>query len=729
MSESIKQLKDSTGAAFSPKTSIGALQTQNVGGGGKFLITNELGKVEESIYNVQSFATANEGVPSGGTTGQVLAKQSNADNDVAWVSAQNGVIPNPEGDATAQLNKIGIDGTIYGIPSGGGGNDTDMVEFLNSLPANVNSSGDEIPTTSGVLNALRKAKQMLNIQYTAKGTYATNNNSIYPGTTGTYTGLPYSSAKENYGYIAMGVAIRTFMTAVNNPYSVFYTEYTDATRDDSEYGFTWHGTNCGNYFGVVCSSFVAYVLGLKLPYSTYTMGHKFVEDDLFVKIKDQSAQGVHLMDILLYNVENHVALVTSVKRNSYGVVTHITMSHSAVPNCRSNTYTAAEFEQRITSGTTGGAATGGNGFTIYRFSKLWENTSYTPSPFVGVLGESPSGYTYNNDICLYVGDYAAIRHDYPIWLNYEKGDGTETWSNSLKNAATQVFSTQGSAGTTILGVSAKSDGVCKIAYLATQTQWYWVPVQGNTTYKITRPDDHGVLYAVLANSGSPDWGISGGSPQINAEFADGYDDRSSLPLESELPYVIITTPSDARYIAMQSYGDILQLITPAGVEYTGVKLYKGDTQIGETVALDASASVHKINVTSNVNVAVNGEGKYKARLTDGSNTQSGYTHWEVINAAPTVTVLGNGMVRVEFGTTASTPVCVNLSNSIAGNAIFYDITDTERTQGYCIIDPAEVYEQIIDTAGTPPYLRVLYEGEYGSVMSNFIDISEVYEED
>ena len=642
------------------------------------------------------------------------------------------VTPNPNGTPSEQLNKIGIDGTIYGIPSGGGGNDTDMMEFLNSLPANVDSNGYEIPTTSGVLNGLRKVKQMVNIQYTAKGTYATNSGTS-AGTATTHTGMPYSSAKENYGYIAMGVAIRTFMTAVNNPYSVFYTEDTNGERGNpsggvSDYGFTWHGTNCGNYFGTVCSSFVAYALGLKLPYNTYTMGHKFVEDGLFVKVKDQSAQGVHLMDILHYNTENHVALITSVKRNSYGVVTNITISESKSPNCGETTFTAAQFNQHLEEGKAGGYVTGGGGCVIYRFSKLWENTSYTPSPFVGVLGESPSGYTYNNDICLYVGDYAAIRHDYPIWLNYEKGDGTETWSASLKDDTTQIYSTVGQSGTTYLFVSAKSDGVCKIQYGT--SKWNWVPVQPNKTYKITREAGHGINFAVLANSGSPDWNISGGASPINAVFATGYDDRVLFAANSESLEMEIQTPADARFIAItNSYSDIFQLITPTGVEYTGVELYKGDTQIGTTVPLDANASVHKINVTSDVNVAVNGEGKYKARLTDGSSNQSGYTYWEVINAAPTVTDLGNGKVRVEFGTTASTPICVNLCNTFAGSGTFYEITESEIQQGYCEIDPAEVYEQIVGTAGTPAYLRVLYEGEYGSVMSDFIDISKVYGED
>lgn len=53
---------------------------------GNFAGLDSNGNLTDSGYDYSDFATSGQGVPSGGTTGQVLAKHSNTDNDVEWVN-------------------------------------------------------------------------------------------------------------------------------------------------------------------------------------------------------------------------------------------------------------------------------------------------------------------------------------------------------------------------------------------------------------------------------------------------------------------------------------------------------------------------------------------------------------------------------------------------------------------------------------------------------------------
>lgn len=58
---------------------------------GNFAGLDSTGNLTDSGYNYTSFATSSQAVPSGGTTGQVLAKKSNTDNDLEWVNQNSQV--------------------------------------------------------------------------------------------------------------------------------------------------------------------------------------------------------------------------------------------------------------------------------------------------------------------------------------------------------------------------------------------------------------------------------------------------------------------------------------------------------------------------------------------------------------------------------------------------------------------------------------------------------------
>jgi hypothetical protein len=266
---------------------------------------------------------------------------------------------------------------------------------------NSNETGEnkDVPENIGVYNAILKAAQMTQLVWTPKGVIPKNN--------GEYSadverkGMIYSSVREYNQFVMIDVSIETFMTAINNPRSVLYTENTRETSSQSALGRVYHGTNCAAYYGNVCSTLVSYAIGLKYPMSTTEM---WSWDEL-EKIEDQSAYGVKLCDILL--TDGHVRMITSITRNNKGIVTSIRVSEMVQNGGRGINYTAEQFNEQL------GEDAANNEYTVFRYKKLYSNRNYTPhNEFVAVDDEELIGYEYNDDICPNYGNKA----------NYVEGD-------------------------------------------------------------------------------------------------------------------------------------------------------------------------------------------------------------------------------------------------------------------------------------------------------------------
>lgn len=98
------------------------------------------------------------------------AIKDNNDADVALtarVAALEGagysvVDPDPEGEATAALTKVEIDGTVYGI-SGGGGSTNLITETLN-LTSILDSNGDAISGVSGTVQVIHDGTNIISVR-------------------------------------------------------------------------------------------------------------------------------------------------------------------------------------------------------------------------------------------------------------------------------------------------------------------------------------------------------------------------------------------------------------------------------------------------------------------------------------------------------------------------------------------------------------------------------------
>jgi hypothetical protein len=118
----------------------------------------------------------------------------------------------------------------------------------------------------------------------------------------TFRGLPYSSVKELDKFVGLEVSFHTFLSAVNNPRSVLYTENVSKPP--------YNGSNCGTYYGTVCSAAVNYALGIELPLTT----SDYQTCGLFQELKHQELDNIDTGDILL-TPKQHVVLVLGVMRN------------------------------------------------------------------------------------------------------------------------------------------------------------------------------------------------------------------------------------------------------------------------------------------------------------------------------------------------------------------------------------------------------------------------------
>lgn len=302
-----------------------------------------------------------------------------------------------------------IDGNV--ISSGSGADEKEInAKVYNNFPIAVTDTGRDIPQNDGARLGYKRALQLKNLPWTALASIPTS--SSHTGcAAGSHTGVIYSSVKECDKYVGYNVSIRTFMTAAHNPYSLLYTEDTLGTRSQSAYGFTYHGINCGAYFGAVCNTFALYAIGMAIDYNTAEFAY-LAEQGVFERIENQSASGFRLMDIVWE--PGHGNVIIDIERDERGVPTTIYWAEQVHDFPKINQYTLAGAQARLTQ----------NGGIIYRYTDLYKSLNYAASPFVAVEGETAQTYTYNDDICTYAGDYAAFYSGEPVHINYAKGSYT-----------------------------------------------------------------------------------------------------------------------------------------------------------------------------------------------------------------------------------------------------------------------------------------------------------------
>lgn len=162
-------------------------------------------------------------------------------------------------------------------------------------------------------------------------------------------------------------------------------------------------------------------------------------------------------------------------------------------------------------------------------------------------------------------------------------------------------------------------------------------------------------------------------------------------------------------------GDIIYLNARRNSVYTGVELYKNDVLLdtiditglsADTIVTPNDEDWVKVNLTT-LNLTY---GKYKARLTDGTNTTD-YTYFEVIDITFSATKVSSSSISVSVSSNSGVPVSIEKVKDngfpSSPNGSFHAITDEEVEAGTFTLDWS--YNS------TYKYLMLLVRGDYGTV--------------
>jgi len=213
----------------------------------------------------------------------------------------------------------------------------------------------DTPRSPGVANLIARAKQMTEIEWTpvqevgfgsrkdSLRFYAPKRTGKAPEKAQPITGIPYSSTRIANKFVGIDITFDTFLTAVQNPASVFY------QRDLSDFYDPDFNCRIGNvycYYGVVCSAFADYVYDLPVHRCTYEWG---TSQD-FYEITDGTVNCLQLGDSLLHNradgtVGGHVSVVTGIARDLQGRVRMVEISEGVTSCARGRWYNLPEMQE------------------------------------------------------------------------------------------------------------------------------------------------------------------------------------------------------------------------------------------------------------------------------------------------------------------------------------------------------------------------------------------------
>lgn len=237
-------------------------------------------------------------------------------------------------------------------------------------------------TLSGVETARRRAKQLAEIKWMP---YAN-----VPSCYGVYpkeqeqTGIPYSLAYMTNTQVGTQISLHTYMTALQNPYSVIYTE--DLSKSPY-YG----SSDSAPYYGSTCSNSVMYVLGIEPPYFTRMIsiipGMK--------KTKDQSPDSIELCDVLWKS--GHMMMVYDIERNDEGVISYVSLFETSSYDQRDTWFKRLSHDYFVSYWKK-------SGIVRYQYAYLAGNSDYEVSVFVPLDDEIAYPYQYNYAICPTLGD-------------------------------------------------------------------------------------------------------------------------------------------------------------------------------------------------------------------------------------------------------------------------------------------------------------------------------------
>ena len=217
-------------------------------------------------------------------------------------------------------------------------------------------------------------------------------------------GVPYSEVGDQNKFVGKQVGLRTFLSALKNPISLFYTEtpydIANQTRT-SEYGITYISNEDDTtlYYGTVCACLADYVYGIDVNYAARYYKYK---DWMNAQTITPNSDCSNIMPLDCIAGNAHVIIVIDVLRDTDGNVRFIETAESRTVDCRIHYYTPDEFIAML-----------GTYYIVRRFSGIT-----VPEP------EEIPTESFDNDIYTFAGDYATFLQDEPVHISVKDNNWT-----------------------------------------------------------------------------------------------------------------------------------------------------------------------------------------------------------------------------------------------------------------------------------------------------------------
>lgn len=301
----------------------------------------------------------------------------------------------------------------------------------NAWPPTVDSDGKDVVDTLQVLNALKKGDQLRLVGFTPK-------NDI-PAKTTCLTGgkqrisVPYSSNNDDLKLVGLQVSLHTFMTAINNPYSLMYTERCNSVNSKSAWDKVYDSTNAWSYYGTVCCGLTSSVYGIDYKVHNGVIGRPYRDFGDYIQLAPEGQvdfNNIKVGDIGNRYKDVHSFMIYGIERDSNYAITHVTIIESSsaftaeesgngTGGIRTHRFDSAGFEHYVRTGKKDNGQTGDSPSTLYRYRNAYLNTNYEPSVFVAVEeNEEVEPFVYNNEICTFAGDRATFMAGELVVVNY-----------------------------------------------------------------------------------------------------------------------------------------------------------------------------------------------------------------------------------------------------------------------------------------------------------------------
>jgi len=222
-----------------------------------------------------------------------------------------------------------------------------------------------------------------------------------------YDNIPYGGGtnEKYYTYVGTNISFYTFLSAVNNPKSFFYSA--DARTDIGRV-----------VYGNVCTATVSYCWGIPSSFNTWDAYNNLVP--YLKKLTIKSAEELILGDTACWyhkSIGGHIFIITDITKDRNGRVQSFTTTEAQDGRVHNDTYTVKELQSYLDTKDKNVKKISGSEKGVMYFRFNFENyRKYLKSPDF-IEQERVTGYTFPDALCTFMGDKVSYPYGQSVTIN------------------------------------------------------------------------------------------------------------------------------------------------------------------------------------------------------------------------------------------------------------------------------------------------------------------------